>query len=57
MDQCEQLFIACESARERAAFITALQAAAGDGTGLCPAALVVLVVRAADSSVQEDSAG
>jgi WD40 repeat protein/transcriptional regulator with XRE-family HTH domain len=42
VDQCEQLFTACESAPERQAFLTALRAAAGEPR---PAALVVLVVR------------
>ncbi|MBV9857393.1 MAG: helix-turn-helix domain-containing protein [Streptosporangiaceae bacterium] len=42
VDQCEQLFTACESQPERQAFLTALHAAAG---GPRPAALVVLVVR------------
>ncbi|HEX8004869.1 MAG TPA: BTAD domain-containing putative transcriptional regulator, partial [Trebonia sp.] len=47
VDQCEQLFTACESAQEREAFVTALHAAVtGDSSGQPPAALVMLVVRA-----------
>ncbi len=47
VDQCEQLFTACGSEREREGFIAALHAAAtGDGTGQGPSALVVLAVRA-----------
>jgi WD40 repeat protein/transcriptional regulator with XRE-family HTH domain len=47
VDQCEQLFTACDSGQDREAFITALHAAAtGGNDGQCPGALVVLVVRA-----------
>jgi WD40 repeat protein/transcriptional regulator with XRE-family HTH domain len=46
VDQCEQLFTACQDPDERLAFITALCAAAGDGAGQRPAAAVVLVTRA-----------
>jgi WD40 repeat protein/transcriptional regulator with XRE-family HTH domain len=44
IDQCEQLFTACQEPGERQAFIAALHAAAGDGAG--SAAVVMLVVRA-----------
>ena len=44
IDQCEQLFTACQEPEERQAFIAALHAAAGDGAG--SAAVVVLVARA-----------
>jgi len=43
IDQCEQLFTACQEPEERQAFIAALHAAAGDGAG---SAVVVLVARA-----------
>ena len=43
IDQCEQLFTACQEPEERQAFIAALHAA-GDGAG--SAAVVVLVARA-----------
>jgi WD40 repeat protein len=46
VDQCEQLFTACQDPDERLAFITALCAAAGEGAGQRPAAAVVLVTRA-----------
>jgi WD40 repeat protein len=45
VDQCEQLFTACQSQPERQAFFTALHAAAGEAAQP-PAALVVLMVRA-----------
>lgn len=43
VDQCEQLFTLCESQERRQAFVAAVRAATA---GPCPAALVVLVVRA-----------
>jgi WD40 repeat protein len=48
VDQFEQVFIQCSDERQRQAFITALHAAAGAGSGPnpVPAALVVLGVRA-----------
>jgi WD40 repeat protein len=45
VDQFEEVFTACQDEQERRAFIAALCAAAGQG-GNCPAALVVLGLRA-----------
>jgi WD40 repeat protein len=46
VDQFEQVFTQCQDEKQRQAFITALCAAARDGTEQDPAALVVLGVRA-----------